>query len=329
MKLKENYFIMNYFTLFFGILVLMFVGCKKDDKIAEEISRVKVEIDISRFEREFAQAEAKDIPVLKQKYPYLFPEQYPDSVWVQKLNDSLQVEILEQVGQVFPDFNTEQEELERLFKHIKYYFPKAKAPKVITLISDVDYHNRVIFADSLLLLGLDNYLGPSHKFYQGISSYIAAGLDKGLLVSDVCSAWAKTVIPAPKDRSFLSQLIYYGKELYLKDKIMPFKSDFNKIGYAPQQLDWAVENEDYIWRYFIERELLYSTDYGLRARFLDPAPFSKFRLTLDNETPGRIGRFVGWQIVRAFMENNKVGLDEMLSLPEEELFKKSGYKPKK
>ena len=62
---------------------------------------------------------------------------------------------------------------------------------------------------------------------------------------------------------------------------------------------------------------------------MDPAPFSKFELELDNESPGKIGRYMGWQIVKAFMDNNKITLQEMLTIPEEELFKRSGYKPRK
>jgi uncharacterized protein YjaZ len=66
----------------------------------------------------------------------------------------------------------------------------------------------------------------------------------------------------------------------------------------------------------------------LNPRFLDPAPFSKFGLELDNESPGRLGRYIGWQIIKAFMDNNAIGLKQMLTMPEEEIFKKSNYKPR-
>jgi hypothetical protein len=137
------------------------------------------------------------------------------------------------------------------------------------------------------------------------------------------------VVPAPVDRSFVAQMVYHGKALYLKDRLMPLAADSIKIGYTDQQLTWARENESQIWRYFVEQELLYNTDKGLEARFLEPAPFSKFGLMLDNESPGRIGRFMGWQIVRSFMENNEISLRELLQTPGEELFTRSKYKPPK
>ena len=310
-------------------LCFMVISCGDDQKVKEDVQNINVNVKVLRFDRDFAEAGPSDIPALKNTYPYLFPVQYSDSVWEAKLEDTLQVELLFEVGKAFSNFDKETQDLELFFKHVKYYFPDITIPKVVTITSDVDYNNRVILADSLLIIGLDNYLGQDHKFYGGIQKYISFGLDKDYVVADVAAAFAKKVNPSPGDRTFLSQLIYYGKELYLKDKLLPLESDANKIGYSQEELDWAEANEEMIWRYFIERELLYSTDSKLAMRFLDPAPFSKFQLELDNESPGRIGRFIGWEIVRSFMEKNNVTLQQLLSLPAEEVFKRSKYKPSK
>jgi gliding motility-associated lipoprotein GldB len=313
----------------FFLPIIIFCSCEGNDKLADEVAKINVDVKVYRFDREFAEAKPLDIPVLKEKYPYLFPANYPDSIWVAKLQDSLQLEVMDEVGKSFPNFESEKEDLEWLFKYVKYYFPNYRVPKVVTVTSEVDYNNRIILADSLLLVGLDNYLGSSHKFYQGISKYIANDLDKKYMTRDVASAFAKTVVAPPRDRAFLSQLVYYGKELYLMQKLMPQKTEAVIMGYAPEELQWAAANEEQIWRYFIERELLYSTNSKLGPRFLDPAPFSKFELELDNESPGKIGRYMGWQIIKAFMDDNKITLQEMLMMPEEELFKRSGYKPRK
>lgn len=318
-------------TRFIAVLVIFFSlhSCKNETGVSEDISKIPLNLKVLRFDREFAEAKPGDIPKLKQKFPYLFPKQYSDSVWIAKLKDTLQNEIFSEVNSTFPNFDKETADLKLFFKHAVYYFPNYRAPEVVTVISDVDYSNRVILADTLLLIGLDNYLGKDHRFYRGIEQYIAAGLDKTYLISDVASAFGKTKLSFPSDRTFLAQMIYYGKELYLKDKLMPLATDAQKIVYTPDELAWAQANEEQIWRYFVERELLYSTDNMLAPRFLDPAPFSKFRLELDNESPGRLGRYMGWQIVRAFMNNNDFKLNQLLSLSADEIFKKSNYKPKK
>ena len=145
------------------ILGLTFIGCENKDKIAEEVNMIALDLKVSRFDNVFANASASDIPNLRIEYPYLFPA--PDSVWIAKLQDSLQIELRQEVKTEFADFEKEKVDIELLFKYIKYYFPKYQVPRVITVTNDVDYNNRVILADSLLLIGLDNYLGPEHKYY--------------------------------------------------------------------------------------------------------------------------------------------------------------------
>ena len=309
------------------IIAVAFLGCNNTDKIANEINKIEINLQIARFDQEFTLMKPGDITRLRTKYPYLFPA--PDSIWIAKLKDSLQIELRNEVTLKFEDFDEETQNLEQLFKHIKYYFPKFKLPKVITVTNDVDYQHPVILADSLLFIGLDNYLGPKHRFYQDFQKYIALKLDKQFLINDVAGAFIDKMMVLPRDRTLLARMIYYGKQLYIKDKLIPFISDARKIGYTQEQMTWAVINEEPIWRNFIEEEHLYSTDSKLGLRFLESAPFSKFGLALDNESPGQIGRYIGWQIVRAFMDNNTVSIKQLLDLPAEEIFKKSNYKPKK
>ncbi len=318
-SIKSIFVVLSFLSLLFS--------CNDNDKVAGEVAKVNVDFKISRFDKEFSNANPEELPRLRKKYPYLFPA--PDSVWVKKMQDTIQVELSSEVEKTFADFDNVSTELEMFFKHMKYYFPKFKEPHVITVTNDVDYQNRIILADSLLFISLDNYLGHEHKFYRSIQKYLAARMDKKFITSDVANVYFNTMVSSVKDRSFLAQMIYYGKALYIKDKLMPSASDAQKIGYTSSQIDWANANEEPIWRNFIENELLYSTDNRLALRFLDPAPFSKFGLELDNESPGRIGRYVGWQIVRAFMDNNNVSINQLLNLSGEEIFKKSNYKPRR
>lgn len=329
MKRLFKYFTIPVFRSFVLVMILSISSCGETDKTEEEIAKVPVDLRISRFDQAFANASEDDIPKLKSEYPYLFPEQFADSVWIQKLNDTLQIELSEEVAKEFGDFEQESADLESLFKHIKYYFPEFETPHVVTLTSDVRYDSRIILVDSLLLIGLDNYLGEDHHFYEGMQRYIATSLDKRFLTSDVASAFAKKVISYPRNRTLLSRMVHYGKELYLKDKLIPSATDAQRIGYSEEEMEWARVNEEQMWKYFVERELLYSTDAGLDRRFLDPAPFSKFGLELDNESPGRLGRYLGWQIVRAFMERTDMGLKQMLIIPADEILKQSNYKPKR
>jgi len=240
----------------------------------------------------------------------------------------LQKEIHAEVNQAFPNFDKEKEDLERFFKYAKYYFPSYKLPKVYTLAEEVNYRNKLVLTEDLLLISLDNYLGQDHKFYEGFADYIAFQQDKKFLLSDVAEAFAKQHIDEKRSRKFMSEMIYYGKILYLKDLLIPFESDAAKLYYSEDQLQWAEENETQIWSFFVERNLIYSTDTTLEDRFINLAPYSKFYLELDAESSPRIGQYIGWQIVKAFMNKNpNTSIKDLLNMESDAIFKKSNYKP--
>ncbi|MBC7641326.1 MAG: gliding motility lipoprotein GldB, partial [Flavobacterium sp.] len=208
--------------------------------------------------------------------------------------------------------------------------PETKTPKLVTLISEMDYNSKAIYADSLVLVSLELYLGKEHKFYKNeFPDYLKQNFEENQILPDLVTSFALKKIAYPRDKSLLSLMIYSGKELYLKDKLIPESTDEGKIGYTKQQLLWCQENEAYMWTYFIQGNLLYDTDPKLPNRFINPAPFSKFYLEIDNQSPGRVGAWLGWQIVKSYGDNNETNLQDLLKLDAKELFEKSNYKPKK
>ncbi|MFC6096990.1 gliding motility lipoprotein GldB [Flavobacterium qiangtangense] len=312
--------------LFFATI---FIACEKKDKVQEKIDEIPVKLEVERFDKLFYETNPDELPELKQKYPYFFPEGNEDVVWTDKMKDPLLKELHSEVQKQFGDFSNERNDLEELFRHIKFYFPKTTVPKVITLISEVDTQAKAIYADSLLLISLDTYLGKDHRFYVDFPNYQKMSFEKSQMLPDVVSDFSMRVIPPPTDRTLLSQMIYFGKELYLKDLLLPNLSDDVKIAYTPEQIEWCKDNEGYVWRYFVDEKLLYDSDPKLGGRFINPAPFSKFGLEIDNESPGRIGMWIGWQIVRSYMQNNDVSLQQLLQTDAKEIFDNSKYKPKK
>ncbi len=310
-------------------MVLLLVSCNKKNELEATINAIQVDVTIERFDKEFFETPDGRLADIKAKYPHLFPAHIPDSVWLEQKNDTLYRELYREVHKQFPDTEQLEKELTSLFKHIKYYFPKQHIPKVNTVIAEVDYSSKVFFTDSIAIISLDLYLGKDHRFYE-IDGYLREGLVPNQIMPDLVRSFAEKQIPYPNNGEFLSRIIYEGKILYLKDLLLPEFSDEDKINYSTEKLDWAIENEENVWRYFIDDNALYSTDPRLITRFVNVAPFSKFYLDIDNETPGRIGSWIGWQIVRAYAKNNpQVPLEELLREKADQLFKQSKYKPKR
>jgi len=316
----------KYFLTF--LLLFSLISCDKKSKVEKAVEQIPVELKVDRFDKAFFETKPENLASLKAEYPFFFSAKYEDKVWIEKLQNKDWRELYNEVQKKYPDFDKQTTEIEDLFKHIKYYFPETITPKVYTVIAEMDYNSKAIYANDKLIIALELYLGANHKFYQ-FPEYLKQNFEERQMMPDIVSSYALTKIPPPSDKTLLANMIYYGKELYLKDLLLPEYSDAEKIGYKPEQITWCQENESYMWRFFIDENLLFDTDSRLPNRFINVAPFSKFYLEIDNESPGRIGQWVGWQIVRSFMENNEVSLQDMLKMDAKQLFEKSKYKPKK
>jgi gliding motility-associated lipoprotein GldB len=314
--------------LFSFAFSLFFLACNKKTEVEKAVEKIPLDIKIERFDKLFFQSKPQDLGKIKKQYPFFFPPKVPDSVWINKIQNPLWRELYTEVQKKYGDISPVQSELVTLFKHIKHYFPKTKTPKAITVIAEMDYNNKAIYADSLVIISLELYLGKDHKFYE-FPKYIKQNFEQRQMMPDVVSSFATNKINNVKDKTLLSQMIHAGKQLYLKDVLLPDYTDAEKMGYTANEISWCQENETYIWKYFLENNLLYSNDPKLDARFIAPAPFSKFYLEIDNESPGQVGAWMGWQIVRSYAENNDVLIADLLKMNAQKLFEKSKYKPKK
>lgn len=312
------------------VLLFFFFSCDTKNKNEKAVEAIPLDVQVIRFDKIFFETAPKDLPKVKKEFPFFFPEGNDDSVWLEKMQNPLWRELYTEVQNKFSDFNPYKKQLVDVLKRIKYNFPKVQVPKkVYTIISEMDYTNKVIYADSLMIISLEMYLGKEHKFYQ-FPNYIKQNFEPRQLLPDVVESFARRQVMPARENNFLSAIIYAGKSLYLKDVLLDEEyTDEEKMGYTLEQLKWCEENENYIWRYFIEGQLLYDDDQKLIPRFVSPAPFSKFYLEIDNESPGRVGAWIGWQIVRSYMKNNEVSLPQLMKTPAKEIFEKSNYKPKK
>lgn len=322
-------------TKLFLVLVclsgLFLSGCgQKRSEIEKQVSQVPVQIEILRFDKEFYEAADSDLPSIRQKYPYLFPKNIADEVWLQKKNDTLFAELYDEVQKKYSDLGSLPNDLEQFFKHVKYYYPEeTENKKVITVISEVDVSAKAIYADSLAIISLDTYLGRNHRFYKGFPDYLRGTFDSNQILPNLAESFLLQKTRPSADRTFLGGMIQQGKLLYAKETLLPLVKEEDIMGYTKEQLDWCYNNEAQMWRYFIDNKSLFDTDNKLNTRFLEPAPFSKFYLEIDSESPGRTGAWIGWQIVRSFMKNNNVTLQELFEKEAKELFEQSKYKPRK
>ena len=148
--------------------------------------------------------------------------------------------------------------------------------------------------------------------------YIATDVMKTLYFAEV---WSN-----PAMKTLLDRMIAGGKILYYLDAVLPNTPDTVKLCYTRKKLEWAVENEKNIWAFLVHDELLYVSDFDTQSNLINDGPFTK---GFSNDSPARLGIFIGWQIVKEFMlRHPETSLQELMSLNDAQtILQQSGYKP--
>lgn len=220
-----------------------------------------------------------------------------------------------------------RKELESAFKHYKFYFPEKEIPNVYTCISG--FNHSVVVADKIIGVSLDKYMGADSPFYRqlGLPVYKRKNMHPAKIVPDMMHAWTDAEWPkSEKDNSLLSHMIQQGKVLYFMDAVLPNLNDTLKIGFTKKQLEFCRNSEANMWTYLAEHKMLFTTDRMNIKRFIDDAPYTA---SFSEESPGRTGVWLGWQIVRSYMKQNKdVKLADLMNNSNyQSILNQSGYQP--
>jgi hypothetical protein len=247
------------------------------------------------------------------------------------ISDTLLQNLNEDVQNKYPNISFLEDELKRAFQYYLHYFPNATIPEVYTYISGLHFEQAIQISEEAMIISLDLYLGPDYKTYfkYGIPTYKTARMTSNHITIDCVKELYKQLYQINNTpKNFLDEIIYNAKQLYFLDALLPHKEDHFKIGFSKKQMQWCNENEHNIWAFFIDQDVLYSANYEMIRRFTKDGPFT---LAISKEAPASIGNWIGWQIIRAYKNNNpKITLQELLKETDSQKFLKfSSYKPKK
>ncbi len=303
-------------------------ACTSTNKKEQEINAIDLKADVALFHDALFN-KTNYLSSLKTEFPYMFTPNMHDSIITNRQQDTLQHFLYKEVKKVYPDFAKQQTELTSLFKHITYYYKGFVPPKVVTDITGVSYQDRVLIANNLLLISLDMYLGKQHEVYTSYPGYLRETFSPNYLMQDVCKKIIASKYRGTKDRTFLGKMIFEGKKLYLESLFLPKTTPKKLFGYTTKKLEWAQNNEAAVWSYFIKNELLYSYNAKLKQRFIDIAPFSKFYMSIDKQSPGGIAKYIGYKIVKAYADKHTITPQELMTLEAQTILNQSGFKPKK
>ena len=234
-----------------------------------------------------------------------------------------------EVQQQYSDIRFLETGLTDVFTRCASYFKGGHAPYVYTFVSGIDYQFPIRYDGDNMAIGIDLFLGGDFAPYKRIQipNYMTRRMTREKILPTCMAEVGKFLLSSQKPgNTLLDKMIMEGKILLFQDATLPDITDNIKIGFTPEQLKWCDEYAGDVWKYMIERQLLYSTNPEETQKFMQDGPFT---LSFGKDSPSRIGVWMGWQIVRKYMKENKtVTLEELFkNMDSQSILEKSGYKP--
>lgn len=328
-------------------LSVFFASCNNGEKIPD-VSDIKIQLTTQHFEKELFSLDTANFSTglekLIAKYPS-FGENFlstilgADPKWTAdsvasyvKGFAAAYKNIYDTAMLVFKDFTPYENEMKKGLQFVKHYFPNYKIPdKIITYIGPLNGYGDIV-ADDALIVGLHLHLGKNFSLYhselvqQTYPDYISRRFEPDYIAVNSLKNIVLDLYPEKlEEKSLVQQMVEKGKRLYLLSKLLPGTDEYKIIGYTAEQLKDVYAHEKNVWDLFVQNNLLQTIDENVIKNYIGESPKTQ---ELGDASPGNIGSFSGWQIVKKYMQKNpEITLQKLMATDADTIFQEAKYKP--
>ncbi len=334
------------FVPLFLISITLF-SCNGGEKIPD-VSNIKVDITTNRFEKDLFALDtvnyAANLEKLIAKYP-AFGENFLSAIlgtdprwsfdttaaYVKGFAGAYK-NVYDTAMQIFNNFSNYEIEIKKGLQFVKHYFPNYKLPqKIITYIGPLNGYGDIL-SDDAIMVGLQLHLGKTFSMYQSelvqqtYPAYISNRFEPDYIAVNCLKNIALDLFPEKmEDKTLVQQMVEKGKRLYLLHKILPNTDEFKLIGYTADQLKQCYSHQKEIWSMFAQNNSLQSIDENIIKSYIGESPKTQ---EMGDASPGNIGSFAGWQIVKKYMQQKDgISLQQLMATDADTIFTEAKYKP--
>jgi hypothetical protein len=335
----------------FVFAILLLYSCNTANKWKPDVSHIKADVKFIRLEKELFEVDTlhyqesigKVIDRHKEIMEFFVSRLHKYGRWddpntlirfkkAYLQNRYMKDSLYPDVEKAFPEpvIHDLETQFSDAFRHIKYYYPADSLPKVYTIINPFGFQSYTYGKD--LLISLEFFLGEKYRYYPSLEmpEYKIRTFRKEYILPTSLKTLFQDKYDEDRntDQTLLSKMVYLGKRLFYLDAMKPDMADSLKIEYSKKQLDWCKSYEHDIWDHLVTKNLLYNTTQDKVDRYVSEGPFTNDE-DVPQESAPRLGEWVGWQIVKKYMDNNpKVTIQELFNEKDyRKILTLSKYKP--
>ncbi len=217
------------------------------------------------------------------------------------LNDPYQVKVFQESVTKFQDLSNIEMQLNLTFQKIQKHFINYKIPEIYIfscgLSSDIYCDKNIIVVD------LSYFFGKGSKCLPSMPEYMISKYNTRSIVPRIVNNIAMQLSNYNhNDQSLVADMVYYGRIYFFTKHILTPYGYEDIIGYTKKNIQYVKKNRTFIWNYFIKKQLLYNKIKGIKSIFIDETPHT---LDFGANSPGKIGRWFGIEIMESFYKKNK------------------------
>ncbi len=321
------------------LIVFSIISCNTDEKNVD-VSAIEATVDIKRVDLEMAKCSSpEDVytvldnnqGLVRSFVQYgIMPDQkvMSNEFWKLVVDGK---ELFSLVENQLSDVSDIESEFEDAYKHFKYYDPNFREPSTYFLVSgfggfDVDAKD-----STTMIIGSEYFIKEKQQYFprrEEMPYYLYKYYDRNHMTSKVVKRLVKGLYAEfnEKDATLINSMIYWGKVFYMTEHILPKAADSIIVEYSSEEIERVEANRKETYNHFVANQLFFKQDHKAKLKYVDRRPHTN---ELGDNAPGRIGQYLGWDIVRSYMKNNDVSLMELMADSDhQKIFEKAKYKPK-
>lgn len=340
---------MKFYYLLFALSIIIF-SCKDEVKVPD-VSNIKVNPQIIRFDTAFYHLDTNkiggELTALQDSYPAFTKLYFTNILPLGKDTSKLLIDevssflrnkqirhLYDTTEQIMQDLPGYLKGIKPMLQYLKYYFPKYQEPNFYTFISEYGYQT-FIFNDNQrdgIGIGLDMFLGEKYPYKvldpqnPNYSEYLTRTYNKSHIVPKIADVIIDDLCGSVKGNKMIDYMVHNGKKLYLKKLILPHTNDTLIYEYSKGQLDWVKTNEQEIWSFFLDQNLMYETSINKINKYINASPNAP---GMPKDAPGKTANYVGMKIIEAYMTKYpNTSIEQLIQLSDaQQVLEKSKYKP--
>lgn len=216
---------------------------------------------------------------------------------------------------LLPKVKDKEDDINTAFRYFKHHFKNSPFPYQIIFMNKL--FSSVHCSDSAVTVALESYISPENEVIKSIPNgqlyeWQRERMDIQYLERDILLSWIQVQLFDEIDKQLAQHIVQAGKILYVLNATFPNADDRYILRYNEKDWNWAIENEQLTWGYLVKEQLLFKNNRRDKANFLNEGPTS---VGLPEESPDRMGQYLGYKMVKGFMhENKQVSLQDLLTI---------------